>query len=275
MGVVGSVLGWGPVPLVVPLVYPGRLVDRGVVLDGERVRGWAGDVGRVVEGCGGAPLRERVPVLGVGSNGAPAQLAYKFARGGVSGVVPMVPVRVAGLGVGVSGHIGGAGYVPAAPYPLPGGASSMVLSWLDTRQLAVVDASERHNYERVLLDPGVFPVSEGTEAFPAPSGGVHVYATVRGVLARPPYVGQPRVAGPQPALLRELLRGSGALRDLLGADPASWVRRAAAREEVRERARALFREEGWVLDGAGPDAYRVDARGPEGQGSPVDRAREG
>ncbi|MDJ1137335.1 hypothetical protein [Streptomyces iconiensis] len=220
------------------------------------MRTWPLDVGRVLEEAGVAPLGERVAVLGVGSNGAPAQLRYKFARRGVSGVVPMMPVRVGGLGVGVSAHISGAGYVPAAPYALPGAVSSVVLTWLDAEQLAVLDESERRNYERVLLDPGAFPVSEGPDALPAAlDGGVHVYATVRGVLARPPYVGQPRAAGPQPALLRELLRESATLRGMLGPDAASWVRLASGDGALRARGTAAFLEEGWVVERAGVGAY--------------------
>ena len=60
----------------------------------------------------------------------------------------MVPVRVRGIGVGCSAHIGRAGYVATAPYSDPDGRDALVVSWLDAAQLRAVDATEFPNYRR-------------------------------------------------------------------------------------------------------------------------------
>jgi hypothetical protein len=67
------------------------------------------------------------------------------------------------------------------------------------------------------------------------------------VLAEPE-TGRPRAGGgDQSELLAALLAGSERLRDLLGPDPATWVRRAGADPSLREAGTLVFGEEGWVL----------------------------
>ncbi|MFD8217732.1 hypothetical protein ACFV2U_29480 [Streptomyces sp. NPDC059697] len=53
--------------------------------------------------------------------------------------------------------------------------------------------------------------------------------------------------GDRAELLAALLAGSARLRELLGPDPATWVRRAGADRALRERGTPVFGEEGWVL----------------------------
>ncbi|MFC5721335.1 hypothetical protein ACFP1Z_14275 [Streptomyces gamaensis] len=261
-------LGFTDVPAERPLSYPGRPVTEPSLLTGPellplrvgtgRLGGW-----RVVDAygpyapaaarepaldealaaLGAPPCGERRPVLAVGSNASPAQLRHKLTRCARSAVVPLVPVRVRGVSVGCSAHIGVNGYVAAAPFAAPEAVSTLVLGWLDAGQLAAVDATE-HNYRRVLLPGDAFPVE-------LPSGerldGAYLYVSRHGVLADPADPGRPRPAGGQRALLASLLAASPALRALLGADPESWVARARADEAVRAAGKRIFGELGWTL----------------------------
>jgi hypothetical protein len=78
-------------------------------------------------------------------------------------------------------------------------------------------------------------------------GGAYIYFSAHGVLADP-VTGQPRPGGgDQSELLASLLADSARLRELLGPDPASWVRRAGGERSLRERGTRIFGEEGWVL----------------------------
>ncbi|MBW1599983.1 hypothetical protein [Streptomyces sp. JJ38] len=219
-------------PLLDPLLYPGRAVAEPSLL--------VGDVLRPLAPVTVAELRAegRIPVLAVGSNAAPAQVRHKFAVGGVSGTVPMVPVRVGGLAVGHSGHVSVAGYVAYTPYAAPGRWAELVLLWLDGEQLRVVDASERANYRRLRLAGERFPVDGGP-------GDVDVYVSERGLLAG--RGGGVRPAGGQREVMGELLRGSARLRAVLGASPEEWVRRVAADHRLGAEASRVLRDEGLTL----------------------------
>ncbi|QEU91771.1 hypothetical protein [Streptomyces kanamyceticus] len=256
-----AALGFDGVPALRPLTYPGRPVGAPSLLTGAellplRARpggpgAWAvgghgprRSLDAVLTGLGQAPVAERRPVIAVGSNASPGQVTHKLAGLGLSCAVPMVPVRLRGIGVGCSAHIGRAGYVAAAPYPDPTARRALVVSWLDAAQLAAVDGTELPNYRRVWL-PGVpyeMALPGGT-----PLDGAYLYVSARGVLADPA-TGLPRPGGgDQAALLDALLAASPALRALLGPDAAAWVRRAAADAALRERGTQLFAAAGWVL----------------------------
>ncbi|MGW7519808.1 hypothetical protein ACWGJ2_29930 [Streptomyces sp. NPDC054796] len=267
-------LGLHDVPALRPLTYPGRPVREPVLLSGRellplgvtgaRVGEWAvastadpqgRALDQVLEDLGDAPTRERYPVIAVGSNASPAQVSYKLQRaGGLSRAVPMVPVEIHGIGVGLSAHISRAGYVSASPYVTDTRPVTLVVSWLDEAQLAAVDATEFPNYGRALL-PG-----DG-DGFPMvlPNGwrleGAYLYFNTRGLLAHPD--GTPRPTAPQPDVLRALLRESAPLRDLLGPDPESWVARAAADPRRCAAGTAVFEEEGWLLQETRFSGYAV------------------
>ncbi|MEU5688839.1 hypothetical protein [Streptomyces venezuelae] len=257
-----AALGLDGVPALQPLTYPGPPVTAPALLTGTELLplharpgglgAWTVDGPRgprrtlddVLGALGQPPVAGRHPVLAVGSNASPGQLAHKLGRLGIAGTVPMVPVRLRGLGVGCSAHIGRAGYVATAPYPRPGEQRTLVVSWLDPAQLPAVDATELPNYRRM-------PLSGEAYAMTLPSGerlpGASVYVSARGVLADP-LTGLPRPGGgDQAALLDALLDASAPLRELLGPDAATWVRRAAADPELRARGTLLFAQEGWVL----------------------------
>lgn len=256
-----AALGLDGVPALQPLTYPGLPVTAPSLLTGAELLplhartgglgAWTvggitagGPLDAVLGRLGQPPVAGRRPVIAVGSNASPGQLAYKLTRLGLPCAVPMVPVRLSGIGVGCSAHIGRAGYVAAAPYPAPATRATLVVSWLDATQLAAVDATELPNYRRALLPGDAYGMT-------LPSGerlfGAYVYVSARGVLADP-LTGLPRPGGgDQAALLDVLLDASPRLRELLGPDAASWVRRAAADAELRARGTLLFAEEGWVL----------------------------
>ncbi|MET8680161.1 hypothetical protein ABZW18_21890 [Streptomyces sp. NPDC004647] len=270
-------LGYSEVPAEHPLSYPGRPVTEPAVLlpaarellpllvRRRRLGAWYVDgpepaqrLDAALDAMGQAGTEQRHPVLAVGCNASPAQIAHKLARLGPSAAVPMVPVRVRGIAVGCSGHISRGGYVACTPYPDPDTESAFVVSWLDPGQLAAVDATEIPRYRRAMLPGERF-------AMTMPSGerlgGAYLYISTYGVLAGPD--GRPRPGGgDQSALLGALLDASPRLRELLGPDARTWVRRAGADRELRDQGRRAFREEGWVLPQPGFLPYGLDAAEP-------------
>ncbi|MDI3404495.1 hypothetical protein [Streptomyces cavernicola] len=246
-------LGLAVVPFEEPLTYPGRPVPWPALLRGDRLLrldGAEGPLGALRVERGGPrldqvldDLERRHPVLAVGSNACPAQVAYKLRQRSLGSDVPMIPVPVRGIGVGCSAHVGRAGYVAAAPYPDPDRSRTLVLSWLDDAQLAAVDDTELPNYRRRWLD----------ETYVMGSGA-WIYTGERGVLAGPD--GLPLAAGEQGALLAGLLAASAALRALLGPDARSWVKAARADAAVRDEAARLFADECRVIHPTWPEPSR-------------------
>jgi hypothetical protein len=221
-------LGLARAPREYPLDYPGVWPTASGLLVGDRL----------------LPLDDRVtyedrtPVLAIGSNASPGQLRHKMAEFGISSPVPMVKVRVTGVDVGVSAHVSRVGYVSASPVGSPGVVRELFVTWLDARQLAVVDASERA-YDRAWLTGPEF-------RFTPDSGeslrGAYVYVNRHGVLRDS--TGVPRRHPGQRALLTELLAASSELRKLFGRTPEEFCARARTDRELCERGTRLFREEG-------------------------------
>ncbi|WP_249416165.1 hypothetical protein [Streptomyces sp. TS71-3] len=276
-----AALGLNDVPAKQPLTYPGRPAPGPALLTGEelleldvrplRLGEWYVEeqqaqqrLDEALSGLGQEVTGRRHPVIAVGSNASPGQVAHKLSRLGIPATVPMVPITVTGIGVGCSGHISPAGYVATTPYVAPGVSTTLVVTWLDPAQLKAVDDTEFPDYRRAILPGDAFPMS-------MPSGerlgGAYIYFSAHGVLADPA-TGRPRPGGgDQSALLAALLDASGRLRDLLGPDPESWVRNAGADQGLREKGTRIFGEEGWVLpqteflpyvdDGDDPGALRL------------------
>lgn len=261
-------LGLDDVPAKQPLTYPGRpapgpslladdeLLQLGVrpmrlgdwYVEEQQAGGqYAGEerqqpLDQALTERGQALTGRRHPVISVGSNASPGQVRHKLSRMGLPTTVPMVPVRIAGIGVGCSAHISPAGYVAGTPYVDRSAVTTLVVAWLDASQLKAVDDTEFPDYRRAILPGGDFRMTMPSGEL---LGGAYIYFSEHGVLTGRD--GSPRRGGgDQSELLAELLDRSDRLRDLLGADPAAWVERAGDRS-VREEGTRIFGEEGWVL----------------------------
>ena len=91
------------------------------------------------------------PVIAVGSNRAPAQLARKFA--GMDVAVPVTRMRARDVDVVHAAHVAGYGAVPATLAGSPGTTVELWITWLDERALERMDATEAVgvNYDRVTV----------------------------------------------------------------------------------------------------------------------------
>lgn len=265
-------LGLADVPARQPLTYPGRPAPGPGLLTGgallplrvrpRRLGAWHVEgrsaLDEVLAGLGQVATGRRHPVMAAGSNASPGQVRYKLTRLGLPVAVPMVPVRVRGIGIGCSAHISRPGFVAATPYAAPEAELTLVVSWLDPAQLAALDSTEILNYRRALLPGDRFPMT-------MPSGerlgGAYLYVSERGLLAGPD--GSPRPGGgDQHDLLSALLAASPRLRDVLGPGPESWVARAGSDAGVRRLGARIFAEEGWVLPPTGLPPYADDQAEP-------------
>ena len=82
----------------------------------------------------------RIPVIGYGSNRAPAQLARKYPEPGQQ--IPVEAAWLDGFDVVYSARIGGYCAIPATVAPCPGCCLPVVLTWLSLDQLPAMHASE-------------------------------------------------------------------------------------------------------------------------------------
>lgn len=81
-------------------------------------------------------LENRCPVLAVGSNMSPIQLARKFP-GPRDGTIPVTKIRLLHFDSVYSTHFTSYGSIPATLFPSPGTEVSLFVTWLD-------EAQERH-----------------------------------------------------------------------------------------------------------------------------------
>ncbi len=82
----------------------------------------------------------RAPVLAVGSNASPEQLARKYA--GTRDVIPTVRVRVADHAIVYAAHVTGYGSIPATLHHCPGATAFAYVNYLTDAQRARMDATE-------------------------------------------------------------------------------------------------------------------------------------
>ncbi|HLI54714.1 MAG TPA: hypothetical protein VKU88_10335 [Acidimicrobiales bacterium] len=115
-------------------------------------------------------MADRVPVLAVGSNAAPRQLAEKYR--GTHGVVVVTRCKVFGLELAYAPFVASWGYVPLVGQHRRGALADLSICWLDRDQLVRMVADERDGgaatgpeaaasvsgYELVLLDGDRLPV---------------------------------------------------------------------------------------------------------------------
>lgn len=154
--------------------YPWARPSGSYALDGERVVALDPVAAAAIGGLpdyvagGRASAHERVPLLAVGSNGAPSTLVRKFAH------LPETEQRV----IVVAGHLGGFdigpvarftpyGSLPATPFASPGTAVRASVLWVTTAQLTALTWSEM-SYLLGWLDPVRFEPDEPPAATGTP-----------------------------------------------------------------------------------------------------------
>jgi hypothetical protein len=94
-------------------------------------------------------MAERRPVLAVGPNASPGQLAHKYARSLHDNVIPITCVTITGLTVAHSAHASTPGYIPYVPVQsLHGCTTKLHALWLDQEQIRHMDKTEP-NYRRL------------------------------------------------------------------------------------------------------------------------------
>lgn len=196
---------------------------------------------------GAAPIAERSPVLAIGSNASGAQLRHKARAGGFRLVIPQVLAQITGLSITYASFFTAFGYVPATYTLAPGARRRLFVQFLDARELAAVDASEKPHYDRVPLWPGDVEVR-------LPSGEplprVTAYLAEGGYLA---VDGRPLPLGTQREILDLIRTASPELTELLG--PSAET----AAERARHHARAFRLEVTEAMIRAGLVAPRLMA----------------
>jgi hypothetical protein len=84
----------------------------------------------------------RTPVLAIGSNRAPGQLARKYAGFPPGNAIPVVAARLFDFDVVYSSHFARYGSVPARLWPRPGVTAEVGVMWLTEPQLAHLHGTE-------------------------------------------------------------------------------------------------------------------------------------
>lgn len=98
------------------------------------------------------PWHSRVAILGIGSNGAPVQLARKFGR---TALLPVLRARLAGAAVVYAPEVAAYASIPATIAAAPAGAppASVALTLLSPAQLTAMHATES-TYGLVVVPAG-------------------------------------------------------------------------------------------------------------------------
>ncbi|BDW95000.1 hypothetical protein MACH10_06850 [Thalassospira tepidiphila] len=119
----------------------------------------------------------RTPVLAVGSNRAPVQLARKFTHQNLSDEIPVTHGWLAHHDIVYSTHITGYGAVPATLAPSPGTRVRVSVTWLTPIQLAHMHVKESvpAHYSYQQLHGGDLDLDCGVR-----SDHVGMYQSVRG-----------------------------------------------------------------------------------------------
>lgn len=122
----------------------------------------------------------RVPVLAIGSNRAPAQLARKYAGWPDGTEIPVTRAWLADHDIVYSSHFTGYGALPASLCPMPGVAVRIAVTWLTPPQLGRMHETEGpHAYAYRRIEGAVATV-DGIGTLPE----VHAYAAKLPPLAR-------------------------------------------------------------------------------------------
>ena len=123
-------------------------------------------------------LSDRTPVLAVGSNQSPKQLARKFP-GADWGPIPVIRVRLRDFDSVYSPHIASYGAIAATLQVSPGVEVTLFITWLDARQLVRMHETELSsaNYRFGRLNTIDVEVEVGP-----PLEAVYIYTSTHGTL---------------------------------------------------------------------------------------------
>jgi len=155
-------------------------------------------------------LNDRRPVLAVGSNMSPQQLARKFPGPG-AGVIPVTKIRLMDFDSVYSTHFSSYGSIPATLFPSPGTEVSLFINWLDEAQEQHMHTTEiaSENYHFCRMDSIQVRVENGPDL-----DHVYLYQSSRGALS---------------------IDGDPVPLTAVGASNRRW--RARSQEEIQEHAR--------------------------------------
>lgn len=103
----------------------------------------------------------RTPVLAVGSNQSPVQLARKYGIGSKH-VVPVERGRLRDFDIVYAAHISRYGALPSMLQAAPGVDVTLFVNWLDDEQLAIMHATEG-NYHFAEIDDVSLRLEDGRE----------------------------------------------------------------------------------------------------------------
>ena len=126
-------------------------------------------------------LRDRTPVLAVGSNQSPDQLRRKFAQLKGSVRCPVTRCWLEGFDVVYATHVTRYGAIPGNLHPAPGARVRLSVTWLDPDQLAVMHATELtgENYVFTRLEGAALRLEGGKRL-----DDVLAYVSLEGALNR-------------------------------------------------------------------------------------------
>lgn len=121
----------------------------------------------------------RTPVLAVGSNQSPEQLARKFAHMPQPVRVPVTRCWLRDFDVVYATHLSRYGSIPGNLHATPGCRVRLSVTWLDAEQLAVVHETELtgENYVFVRLEGADARLADGTTL-----AELHAYVSLHGAL---------------------------------------------------------------------------------------------
>jgi hypothetical protein len=187
------------------------------------------------------PIEDRYPVVAVGSNASPGQLAHKFHDNWESSIIPATIVIAYGIGAGYSAHINRAGYMPFTPVHDNINSYRLMALWLNAEQLERLTSTEP-NYYPSTLDETECPLMLSSRE---PLSRFIVYRTRWGVFRLTPD-SPPLLAGSQEAAYQNLanLDWFRALVPESGTGPLNAMARLATQQELRDTVREAFSSEG-------------------------------
>ena len=218
--------------------YPFAIPDRSYLFENGVALPWPAEV----------DYRDRSPVLAIGSNQSPEQLARKFDPRHGSHRIPVTRVWLADHDVVFATHVTRYGAIPANLHAVPGMRVRLAVTWLDPAQLEAMHRTEigGGNYHYARLDgirldldnpgPGGITRLDSVTAYLSPFGAMTHNGNPIG-LAALEAEGRPHPAATVAEALDHLRRHAKDERSL-----EDFILAAMADDSIRRRLTALIRE---------------------------------